>query len=84
MFEVRKSWCAVAVLPVLFLLALLALSCSPKPTSVIQSYEMAYNGHDLEKLLSLCAQDVSFEMVGQISLQGQKQLGDLAECDFAL
>lgn len=80
----RKSWCTVAVLPVLCLLALLALSCSPKPTSVIQSYEEAYNGHDLEKLLSLYAQDVSFDVVGQISLQGHKQLGDLAECDFAL
>jgi hypothetical protein len=80
----RKSWCAVAVLPVIFLLALLALSCSPKPTSVIQSYEEAYNGHDLEKLLSLCAQNVSFEKVGQISLQGHKPFGDLAEHDFAL
>ncbi len=80
----RKSWCTVAVLPVLFLLAFLALSCSPKPTSVIQSYEEAYNGHDLPKLLSLCAQDVSFEVVGQISLQGHKQFGDLAEHDFAL
>ncbi|MCK4271541.1 nuclear transport factor 2 family protein [bacterium] len=80
----RKSWCVVAVLSVLFLPVLLALSCSPKPTSVIQSYEEAYNGHDLEKLLSLYAEEVSFEVVGQISLQGKEVLRDLTEHDFVL
>ena len=73
----------VAVLVAAMLLAG-ALSCSPKPADVVRSYQQAYNDHDLEQLMALHAEDVSFEIPGQISLRGKEQVRDLAEYDFAL
>jgi ketosteroid isomerase-like protein len=69
---------------VLHLLLLAALSCSPKPTDIVKSYQEAYNNHDLESLLALYDEDVSFEIVGEISLQGKEQLRELTEFDFVL
>lgn len=69
---------------VLCLLLLAALSCSPKPADIVKSYQEAYNNHDLERVLALYAEDVSFEVVGQISLQGKEQLRELTEYDFVL
>jgi hypothetical protein len=62
----------------------LVLFCSPKPADVVQSYQQAHNDGDLEKLLSLYADDVQFEIVGQVSLQGKEKIRHLAEHDFAL
>ena len=70
------------------LLAAVALFCSPKPSpkpaDVIRLYQQAYNEHDVGKLMDLHAKDVSFQIDGQISLQGKKQVRDLAEYEFAL
>jgi hypothetical protein len=73
---------ALLIAAVLLLAA--ALSCSPKPADVVESYRQAYNDHDLEKLTTLFAEDVSFEIGGQFSLQDKEQVRDLAEYDFAL
>jgi limonene-1,2-epoxide hydrolase len=73
-----------ALLAATALLLAVALSCSPKPAEVVRSYQQAYNDHDVEKLMALHAEDVSFEVAGQISLQGKEQVRDLAEYDFAL
>lgn len=69
---------------VLSILLLAALSCSPKPVNIVKSYQEAYNNHDLEGVLALYAEDVSFEVVGQIALQGKEQLQALTEYDFVL
>ncbi len=66
------------------LLTSLVLSCSPKPVEVIESYQQANNGHDLDKLMSLYAEDVTFKVPETFALQGREQLRDLAEYDFAL
>jgi hypothetical protein len=66
------------------LLILLVLSCSSKPTAIVKSYVEAYNARDLERLLSLHSENVTFEVVGQVSIQGKEKVRDLAEYDFAL
>jgi hypothetical protein len=62
----------------------LVLFCSVKPEEVVISYQEAYNAGDMEKLLSLQADDVRFEMVGDFTLLGKEQIGHLAEYDFTL
>jgi limonene-1,2-epoxide hydrolase len=68
----------------LSLLLLAAFSCSPKPADIVKSYQEAYNNHDLERVLALYAEDVRFEIVGEISLHGKEQLRELTEYDFVL
>lgn len=79
-----KKWFWQALIAFFALLLLVALSCSPKPVSVVKSFEKAYNNHDLDKLLSLYAEDISFEVVGQFMLQGKEELRSLTEYHFAL
>lgn len=70
----------------LLLLAVVIASCSPEPTPVdlVRAYQNAYNSHDLEKLLSLFAEDATFEVVGQFVFKGKENVRRVAEHDFAL
>ena len=78
----KRNW--VVFFFVLSLLIFAALSCSPKPADIIKSYQEAYNNHDLEGVLALYAEDASFEIIGQVSLQGKEQVRELTEYDFVL
>ncbi|KPL17637.1 MAG: hypothetical protein AMJ92_11555 [candidate division Zixibacteria bacterium SM23_81] len=78
----KRNW--DVFLSVLSLLIFAALSCSPKPASIVKSYQEAYNNHDLDGVLALYAEDASFEIIGQVSLQGKKQVRELTEYDFVL
>jgi ketosteroid isomerase-like protein len=62
----------------------LTLACSHRPADVVKAYEKAYNRGDLDKVLSLYAEDASFRVPGLIDLQGTEALRGLAEYDQAL
>jgi hypothetical protein len=70
----------------LLLFAIAIASCSPKPSPVdlVRAYQSAYNSHDLERLLSLFAEDATFEVVGQFVFKGKEDIRRVAEYDFAL
>jgi len=70
----------------LLLLAVVIASCSPKPSPVdlVKAYQNAYNSHDLERLVSLFAEDATFEVVGQFVFKGKEDIRRVAEHDFAL
>ena len=75
-------------LPFLFLLllAVVLASCSPKPSPVelVMAYEDAYNTYDLDRLLSLFAEDAAFEVVGQFVFKGKEDIRRVAEYDSVL
>jgi limonene-1,2-epoxide hydrolase len=62
----------------------LNLACSPRPADVVKSYTEAYNGGDLDNVVSLYSEDATFETPGLFSLRGREQLRQLAEYDMAL
>jgi limonene-1,2-epoxide hydrolase len=70
----------------LLLFAVVIASCSPKPSPVelVMAYENAYNSYDLERLLSLFAEDAAFEIVGQFVFKGKEEIRRVAEYDSVL
>jgi len=70
----------------LLLLVVVIAFCSPKssPVDLVRAYQSAYNSHDLERLLSLFAEDATFEVVGQFVFKGKQAVRRVAEYDFAL
>lgn len=70
----------------LFSFAMVLVSCSPKPkpVDVVKEYEEAYNGYRIHTLLSLLADDVTFEVVGQFAAKSKEDVRQVAEHDFAL
>jgi hypothetical protein len=64
--------------------AVVVASCSPKPIDLVKAYERAYNSDDLDSLMTLFAQDATFEVVGQFAFKEMKQIRDIAGYDFAL
>lgn len=66
-------------------LFILTVSCAKQDLRVIvKNYEQAYNSHDLEKIMSLYADDVIFEIVDMFKLSGKAEIKDLTEHDIAL
>jgi ketosteroid isomerase-like protein len=51
---------------------------------VVEAFQEAYNGHDLDRLMALYAANASFEVLEAFSLRGKEELRDLAEHDFVL
>ena len=70
----------------LLLFAIVIASCSPKPSPVelVMAYEDAYNSYDLDRVLSLFAEDAAFEVVGQFVCQGKEDIRRVAEYDSVL
>ncbi|MCK4329991.1 nuclear transport factor 2 family protein [candidate division WOR-3 bacterium] len=68
----------------LFFLLFMILSCAPKLENRVKAFEKAYNSHDLERIMSLYAENATFEAVGQFVLKGKEQIRDLTEYDIAL
>ncbi|MFQ5891758.1 MAG: nuclear transport factor 2 family protein [Candidatus Methanofastidiosia archaeon] len=50
----------------------------------VKAYERAYNSHDFKKIMSLYAEDATFEVVGQFVLKGKEKIRDITEYDIAL
>ena len=55
--------------------------CIPKLEIQVKTYEQAHNGHDVEKVMSLYTNDISFEIVGAWMKSGKEQVRELAEWD---
>ena len=70
----------------LLLFAMVIASCSPKPSPVelVMTYEDAYNSYDLDRFLSLFAEDATFEVVGQFVFKGKEDIRRVAEYDSVL
>ncbi len=59
------------------------LGCSPTLENRVKTYEQAHNKHDIEKVMSLYTNDITFEIVGTWKRAGNKQVRELAEWDAA-
>lgn len=57
---------------------------TPKLKNRVKVYEKAYNSHNLERIMSLYAENATFEVVGQFVLKSKEQIRDLTEYDIAL
>ena len=73
----------VSVLPALSVVCLFLMSCAPDLAERVRKYEATYNTHDNEKLMSLYADDVRFEIVGVWVKHGKQAVRELAEWDRA-
>ena len=69
---------------IVFISALIFISCSKKPTRVIQEYETAFNAHNVSKLLSLFSNDASIELSALNKLKGKDQIKGYFEYDSVL
>ena len=65
-------------------LLLLTTSCNQKPEEWIKTYEKARNRGKVKKVLSYCAEDMVFEIVGQWAIEGKGEFKKLVETDVAL
>lgn len=59
------------------------LGCSPTLENRVKTYEQAHNRHDIEKVMSLYTNDITFEITGTWMKAGKKQVQELAEWDAA-
>ncbi len=59
------------------------LGCSPTLENRVKTYEQAHNKHDVEKVMSLYTNDITFEIVGTWKKAGNKEVRELAEWDAA-
>ncbi|MHC4643204.1 MAG: hypothetical protein ACYS32_16290 [Planctomycetota bacterium] len=71
------------VLYILFMLVL-TTSCSQKLDEQIQAYQEAHNSGDVEKELSMFADNPKYEIVDQWAREGRENLRTLIETDAAL
>ncbi|MDB4582192.1 nuclear transport factor 2 family protein [Draconibacterium sp.] len=67
----------------ILLLDVIILGCSPALESRVKTYEQAHNEHDIEEVMSLYANDITFEIVGTWKKTGKEQVSGLAEWDAA-
>jgi len=70
-------------LAVVFLLLLTGAGCSPTLEERVVSYQQAHNDHDIDKVMSMYADDITFEVVGMFTKTGQDQVRGIAEWDLA-
>ncbi|UCF70704.1 MAG: nuclear transport factor 2 family protein [candidate division WOR-3 bacterium] len=59
------------------------MSCSSDLSERVLEYAATYNAHDNEKLMSLYADDITFEIVGVWVKYGKRAVRELAEWDKA-
>ena len=62
---------------------IIIIGCSPELDNLVKTYEQAHNNHDVEKVMSLCSNDIRFEIVGTWTKSGKEQVRELAEWDTA-
>jgi hypothetical protein len=62
----------------------LMLACGQKPSEVIQAFQEAYNNGTADEVMSLYAEDASFQIRELFNLQGQEALRGLTEYHQAL
>ena len=65
------------------LLLIISLGCSANLENKVKSYELAHNSHDVDKIMSLYANDITFEVVGIWIKTGKEQVREIAEWDSA-
>ena len=66
----------------LLFLSLLTTSCtSKKPEGRVKAYQEAHNKGDVEKELSLLAEDIKYIVVGEWTIGGKEKLRKLVETD---
>jgi hypothetical protein len=65
----------------LLLSFILIQGCEPGLEIQVETYEQAHNRHDVEKVMSLYTNDISFEIVGSWKKSGKEQVMGLAEWD---
>lgn len=72
----------VAYLFYMVLMAVIFQSCStPTLEDQVKTYELAHNHHDIEKVMTLYADDITFEIVGAWMRTGKEQVRGLTEWD---
>ena len=62
----------------------LTVACGHKPPDIVKAYQEAYNVSDIEKIMSLYADEARFHVPGLFDLQGPEELRGLAEYDRVL
>ena len=65
----------------LFLWCIIILGCESKHEKQVKTYEQVHNRHDVDKVMSLYSNDISFEIVGTWVKSGKGQVHGLAEWD---
>ena len=70
-------------LAVVFLLLLTGAGCTPTLQEKVLSYQQAHNDHDIDKVMSMYADDITFEVVGMFVKTGKDQVRGIAEWDLA-
>lgn len=66
----------------IILMSVIIQSCStPTPGDQVKTYELAHNHHDIEKVMSLYDDDITFEITGAWKRTGKEQVRGLAEWD---
>jgi hypothetical protein len=58
--------------------------CTPDPIEILRYYAKVNNTHDVEKIVSLYAEDAIFEVDGLVSLKGINQIRDITRYDSVL
>jgi hypothetical protein len=72
-----------SLLSILAVACVFLMSCASDLTERVRQYQDTYNTHDNEKLMSLYADDITFEIVGVWIKQGKPAVRELAEWDKA-
>jgi hypothetical protein len=70
-------------LAVVYLLLLTVAGCTPSLEEKIASYQQAHNDHDIDKVMSMYTEDITFEVVGMFVKTGKDQVRGIAEWDLA-
>jgi hypothetical protein len=65
------------------LLLSISLGCSTNLEDKVKSYELAHNSHDVDEVMSLYTDDITFEVVGIWIKTGKEQVRGIAEWDLA-
>ncbi|MGD8922237.1 MAG: nuclear transport factor 2 family protein, partial [Candidatus Zixiibacteriota bacterium] len=78
------QWVAFGVLALTLTLLVGGCSKSAGLTERVMAYQKAYNEHSVEDVVGMFAGNASFEIVGNMRLQGRNEIRDLVEYEIAL
>jgi hypothetical protein len=68
----------------ILLVSLLTTSCIPKLDEQFKAYQDAHNSGNVRGVLSLCAEDIKYEVVDQRKVEGKDKFRSLVEMDAVL
>ena len=78
----KKTNMSTSKLNYFILFSFLMLSgCRVDPIGQVRAYEQAHNAHDVNKVMSMVAGDIRFEIAGSWMKSGKEQVHGLAEWD---